>query len=271
MSDASNIVTKSQLKKDLEKLGLQAGDLLMLHVSVKAIGWIVGGPDVVLQAILEQLTDKGTLMMMVGWEDYPYELKNWPKDKQEAYWAECPAFDPSKSRANREFSILAEYLRTWPGDVYRSQHPTCNCVALGPKAAYLTQNHALQYGFGAASPFGKLYASKGKILNIGAPLDTLTILHFAEHICEVPNKKIDRYQMPILIDGKREWMKIEEFHTDDGIVDWEGEDYFKLIARAFIKDQSIPEKYIGGAKSYLFDSEALVDFAQIWMENHFKT
>ena len=45
----------------------------MLHASVKAIGWIVGGPDVVIQALLDVLGEEGTLMMYVGWEDSPWD------------------------------------------------------------------------------------------------------------------------------------------------------------------------------------------------------
>ena len=71
MADAQNVVTRAQLIQDLRGLGLEAGDVGMLHASVKAVGWVVGGPDVVLYAILEVLGEDGTLMMMVGWEDDP--------------------------------------------------------------------------------------------------------------------------------------------------------------------------------------------------------
>ena len=158
------IVTKSKLIKDLQALDLSLGDVAMLHISVKAIGWIVGGPDIVIEAILEVIGQKGTLMMMVGWEDYPYYIKTWPEEKQKAYLEECPAFDPDRSRANREFSIIAEYLRTWPGEKRRSIHPTCNCVAIGPQADFLTKEHALQYGFGENSPFARLCELNGKVL-----------------------------------------------------------------------------------------------------------
>lgn len=40
-------VTRSKLVGDLCELGLGAGDTVMLHASVRAIGWIVGRPDVV--------------------------------------------------------------------------------------------------------------------------------------------------------------------------------------------------------------------------------
>lgn len=60
------LVTKSCLVADLRGLGVHAGQSVMLHASVKAIGWVVGGPDVVLDALLEVLTPSGTLIMGVG-------------------------------------------------------------------------------------------------------------------------------------------------------------------------------------------------------------
>jgi aminoglycoside 3-N-acetyltransferase len=59
-------VTKSRLVADLRKLGTTAGDTLMLHASMKAIGWIVGGPDIVIRALLDVIGPEGTLMMYVG-------------------------------------------------------------------------------------------------------------------------------------------------------------------------------------------------------------
>ena len=59
------VITRSRLVSDLSKLGLASGDTVMLHASVKAVGWIVGGPDMVLRAILDVLGSTGTLMMYV--------------------------------------------------------------------------------------------------------------------------------------------------------------------------------------------------------------
>jgi aminoglycoside N3'-acetyltransferase len=86
------IVTRSQLVRNLGELGVSAGQTVMLHASVRNIGWIVGGPDVVLDAILAVLTPVGTLMMIASWEDNPYELEQWPRERQEAYLRECPSF-----------------------------------------------------------------------------------------------------------------------------------------------------------------------------------
>lgn len=59
-------VTRSQLLADLRVLGVQEGAMVMLHAAVGMIGWIVGGPRVVLDATIEALTPHGTLAMLTS-------------------------------------------------------------------------------------------------------------------------------------------------------------------------------------------------------------
>ena len=241
----------------------------MLHASVEAIGWVVGGPDTVLQVLIDLLADKGTLMMLAGWEDNPYHLPEWSKEKQKAYLEECPPFDPATSRTNRKWSILNEYLRTRPG-AQRSAHPEGSFVAIGLLARWITENHPLQYGYGPGSPLAKLCDASGKVLMLGAPLNTITLLHYAECLAEVPNKRVVNYRMPVLHGGKREWVDIEEYDTSRGIVDWRGEDYFAVIGREYLLSGRGASGKVGAAQSYLFDANDLVNFAVQWMEHAFK-
>jgi len=44
-----------------------------------------------------------------------------------------------------------------------------------------------------------------------AAAGNITLLHHAEHLANVPNKRIDRFRMPILQDGKRVWVEMEEY------------------------------------------------------------
>lgn len=103
------VVPKEQLEHDLRALGVAKGQAVRLHASVKAVGWVVGGPDTVLHALLNVLTPAGTLMMLASWEDNTYDLEHWPEAKREAYLASCPAFDPATSQADRrEMGVFAE-------------------------------------------------------------------------------------------------------------------------------------------------------------------
>lgn len=55
MIDVEKVVGRTRLRRDLEQLGVCPGDTVMLHESVKAVGWIAGGPDVLIQAVLDVL------------------------------------------------------------------------------------------------------------------------------------------------------------------------------------------------------------------------
>ena len=170
------VITRSRLVSDLSKLGIASGDTVMLHASVKAVGWIVGGPDMVLRAILDVLGSTGTLMMYVKCEEPLNEIDEWPEEWQKAYLEECPPFDPSRTRAFREWSILTEYLRTWPGACC-STHPEARMAAVGAKAKWITSDHPLQFGYGADSPsrscaiFGEKYSCLDRF-SIASPFST---------------------------------------------------------------------------------------------------
>jgi len=247
---------------------VEAGQVVMLHASVKAVGWIVGGPDVVLDALLDVLTPAGTLMMYVAWEDSPYPMNEWPPEKQQAYQAECPGFDPTTSRACREWGILTEYIRTRPG-ARRSENPEWSMVAIGEKAEWLTKDHPMQYGAGPGSPLHKLVDARGKVLLLGSPLNRVTLLHYAEHLARVPDKRIARYRLPVIRDGRREWVQFEELESSKGIVDWPQGDYFEAIMREFLATGKAREGKVGAAQSYLFDAAEVVEFGAGWMEREF--
>ena len=263
------LVTRSSLARDLASLGLKTGDLIMLHASVRAIGWVVGGPDTVIRAILDVIGPEGTLMMYAGWEEAPYLTIALEEGRGEAYLAECPAFDPERSRANRKWSILTEYLRTWPG-ARRSDHPEASVVAVGAKAAWLTKDHPLHYPYGPGSPFAKLCEAGGKVLLLGSPLNAVTVLHYAETIAEIPDKRIVRYRMPILREGMRVWVEIEDIDTGEGIVEGHSnEGYFAGIVQEYLASGKGRSGTVGAASSYLFDAAELVRFAVRWLERSF--
>ena len=262
------VITRSRLVSDLSKLGIASGDTLMLHASIKAVGWIVGGPDMVLRAILDVLGSTGTLMMYVKCEEPLNEIEDWPEEWQKAYLEECPPFDPSRTRAFREWSILTEYLRTWPG-ARCSAHPEARVAAVGARADWITSDHPLQFGYGADSPLEKLCEVRGKILLLGPLFDSLTILHYAEHIADVPNKRTERYRWPVLRGGKCEWIEFEQFDTSNGIVDWPDGSYFQSISKEYMALGRYAEGRVGATDSYLFDARDLADFAIAWMEEQF--
>ncbi len=267
--DLDRVVTRPQLARDLRALGVAPGEVLMVHESVKAIGWVAGGPDVVIDALLDAVGPTGTLMKYVGSEDGTYALAEWPAAVQAAYRDTIPGFDPATTRACRAWGILTEYLRTRPGAV-RSAHPEGSFAALGARAAELVADHPLQDGLGPGSPLDKLVAMGGKVLLVGCPLAHTTLVHLAEYRARLPEKRRVRYESPVMRGGERVWVAIEELDSSDGIVDWTGTDYFELIVRAFLDAGLGRSGRVGHAEAHLMGAAALVEFAARWMEENLR-
>lgn len=53
-------VTRSDLVRDLHAIGVEQGQVLMLHASLSSIGSVIGGADSVVLALQEVLGDQGT-------------------------------------------------------------------------------------------------------------------------------------------------------------------------------------------------------------------
>jgi aminoglycoside 3-N-acetyltransferase len=234
----------------------------MLHASMRAIGNIPGGPDQVHQAIMRVIQPGGSLMIYVGGEP-EYEAvgrnKLSPEEEQDLL-QNCPAFDPQTARARRDYGILAEFFRSWPG-VVCSRNPGARMAALGDKAAWLTGDQPLNYGYGPGSPLAKLCENQGKLLLLGSDLDQTTLLHYAEHLAPLDGKRIKRFKVPLLQKNQRVWQDIEEYDTSIGIKPWP-ERFFASIVEQFLKQQGLHPKKVGRADSYLLEAKSLVDFAQ---------
>ena len=55
--------TRASLAEDLTALGLRAGETVIVHSSLRAVGWVPGGRVAVVQSLLEVLGPAGTLVV----------------------------------------------------------------------------------------------------------------------------------------------------------------------------------------------------------------
>jgi len=227
----------------------------MVHAGVRAIGVVTGGAGVIVQALLDSIGPAGTLAAYVDYE--PFHA-----DDDEV---EVPVFDKRIARAARDHGILHEIIRTWP-DALRSDHPDAGVAAIGALAAWITADHPFQYGYGPGSPCEKILQARGRVLMMGAPLDTITLLHHAEHAARIPGKRTSRYRR--LMPGPQgpEWIWFEEFDTANPVHEKLPEDCFERIARAYLASGRGRRGTVGAADSYLFDGADLVRFGTAWIE-----
>ena len=250
----------------------------MAHAALRSVGPVVSGADAVIAAIRDAVGPQGTLMVYTDWEADMWGDQSWEIDEDRANLAltvirPIPAmrdhvlpFDPQASRAIRDNGALMELVRTLPG-ARRSGNPGASCAAIGPKAEWLTAEHSLDYGYGERSPFARLVDAGGKVLMLGATNDHMTLLHHAEHLADIPNKRVIRIESPFLVDGRTEWRWIEEFNTGVPVAEGLADDYFAKIVEDFLASGKGKRGTVGAAPSVLVEAREIVPFAVNWIES----
>jgi aminoglycoside 3-N-acetyltransferase len=265
-------ITRTQLIEQIEILGLQPGSVVMVHCSLSSLGYVVGGADTVVTAIFDLLGPAGTLVAMTGWEHDASGFDELPTALQDAYRRDPPAFDPEVSEAAREYGRLPERIRTWPG-ARHSFHPECRFSAIGAQAEWITKDQPWDHPYGPKSPLAKLVEADGYSLLLGAPLETLTVLHLAEELASVLDKKTVRYKAPIKTASGIEWREVEDIDTTHGAFPYErvvgDRDSFEVMAEEALAAGIGTRGRVGESQSHLFPAADLVRFGIAWIEKRF--
>lgn len=242
----------------------------MVHAAVSRIGSILGGPDALIGAIRDAVGPAGTICAYTDWDGNYEDLLDPGGAVPERWRGHIPPYDRQASRAIRDNGVFAEFLRTTPGAV-RSANPGASVAAIGARADWLVAGHAVDYGYGEASPFAKLAAAGGKVAMLGAPLDTMTILHHAEHLADIPGKRIKRVEVPFTSETGVQWRWCEEFDTAQAVVPaLDGEDYFTAIAEAFLAAGNGARGRVGAAPCVVVEAGPIVRFAVSWLERRIR-
>lgn len=252
---------------DLHALGVRAGDTLMVHASLRAIGPVAGSADAVLDALEQAIGRDGTLLMILGAEIEHDWVNQRPEAEREALLAEAPLFDPLTAPVFHEVGYLAEVFRRRAGTRV-TDNPSGRFGARGRLAAHLLAEAPWDDYYGPDSPLERLCACGGRVLRLGAGLDTTTVLHLAEYLADVPNKRRVQRHYRCFGEHGPEIRAVECLDDSDGIVAWDGEDYFALILRAYLAAGRARQGPVGNAQAELIDAKDLVTFGTEWMSEN---
>ena len=178
----ARLCTRQALEDGFRAAGVATGMVLVVHSSLKKIGWIPGGARSVVDALLTVLGPAGTLVMPAHtgensdpayWVNPPVPEDWWPVIRQT-----MPAYDPDRSPP-RGMGTVVDCFRNYPG-VRRSNHPACSFIALGPAAERILARHDMDSSLGERSPCGALYREDACVLLLGVDFDNCTVMHLAE-------------------------------------------------------------------------------------------
>lgn len=268
MSEATTIhpealpLTLAALTAQFSAGGLKAGQTVLLHSALSKLGWVVGGPNTVIEALLTVLGPTGTLMVPTHTTGNT-DPENWQNPPVPAHWwpvirANMPAFDPAKT-PTRQMGAIAELFRTYPG-VIRSEHPISSFAALGPNAEALIHNHHLKADLGEGSPLSHLYDLNGLVMLLGVGHGNNTSLHLAEYRAHYVSRQLVKEGTAMLVEGKRQWVVFDmlDLNSDD----------FEQIGAAYEAEIEYTPAQVGQAPMRLLHQRPMVDYGVKWMEQN---
>jgi aminoglycoside 3-N-acetyltransferase len=148
----------------------------------------------------------------------------------------------------------------------RSGNPGASVAAIGRESAFLTRDHPLDYGYGEGSPLAKFEAMGGRVLMVGAPWDTMTLLHLAEHRARIAGKRVIRFETPFAAAGGVAWRFQEEFDTSEPVADNLPADAFERIVSDFVAAGGGRRGQVGQAPALLVEAGEVVAFGIGWLE-----
>lgn len=230
--------SKGDVLFGLRKLGVKAGNVVLLHSSLFGVGPLEDGADTLFDALEEAVGPAGTLVL-------PACAYNTTRD-----YPQTP-FDPAQTPA-RDGQLPARFLKR-PG-VLRSRHPSHGLAAKGRRAAYLLDDNLPYAPYDIRGAFGKLYQLDAKVLVLGCGLAANSTLHALEDWLGLPSMQPDTFHY--LEQGKRHEIRYEKeprYHRDFYAL------HLSSYERLFREKGILREDFVGLARSFLMSARKMLD------------
>jgi len=156
------------LESRLGRMGLGAGDIVLIHSSFRSTNGFRASPRDVTEAVRRIVGPDGTIAMM----SMPYTTST------KEHLATGAVFDVRRTPS--AMGIITEIFRR--SGALRSLSPTHPILAVGPRAEELLAGHAdCPYPCGPDSPFEHMLELDAKVLFFDLPFVAFTFFHYIEH------------------------------------------------------------------------------------------
>jgi aminoglycoside 3-N-acetyltransferase len=263
-------VTEKELVRDLRGLGVERGQALLVHASLRSLGWVVGGAPTVVSALREAVGPDGHVVVPAGTEansqtsrEHHARIATLTPEEVDAFERNMPAFDSGSTPSG--MGAVSEALRTAEGAA-RSAHPQSSFAAIGPRADWLMAGHPLHSHLGPTSPLGKLAelaeltGQDAQVLMMGVGYWAFTGFHLAEYTYR-PDPPMRKYACVVTAaDGAPAWEYYEDVVLDDQEFDVIGQALERSLGQKVIKHGKV-----GRASCRLVPLQPAVQFARKWL------
>ena len=180
-TETTPLFNRETAAEDFRKLGLKAGDTVLVQSGFKNFKAIEGGPRALIEALLLALGPEGTLIMPTfNFSDF---------GEKKLY---------SKKNTRPQTGLLTEIFSEWEGHT-RVYHPIHGFALVGKRAQDWAKKIHNQSSFEDASLFGELYRTNAKIMLLGVSYRVgFSFFHYIEEMVGVP------YRTFVTLTGKVE-------------------------------------------------------------------
>ncbi len=177
----------TQLVTQLKDMGIQQGDTLLMHTSLRSLGDVRDRSATLLNAVLNVIGVEGTLMVPTFTASCADSTENMTDESERnALRMLTPSFNRKTSPSDVHLTgYFSEEVRNHAGSK-RSDHPIYSFASIGAQAEFLTQSTPLSYPLGSSGPLHKLHQLDGKVLLVGVDQTVNISLRLAEIWAKCP-------------------------------------------------------------------------------------
>lgn len=162
-------VRQDDILAGLREVGLSEGDVVLVHSSLSAFGYVEGGAGTVIDALLEAVGESGTVVVPTfTWGAF--------------HDADGVTLDLRNTSCKDEVGIIPETFRLRE-EAKRSTHICHSVAVIGPHTDDLMGGRS---SFGEGSTFHQLYDLDAWCLLLGVGFGSCTELHAVEEYMRVP-------------------------------------------------------------------------------------
>lgn len=186
------VTTKEAIVAGVRALGVEPGDVLLAHSSLSSLGYVPGGPEEVIEALQEVVTEQGTLILPT----LTYDRVNARKPRFDVRRTHCCVGEIPEAFRKRK-------------DVIRSLHPTHSLAGWGREARAILLGHENQTSPGGVdSPYHRIVQRHGKILFLGVTTACNTMLHCVEEWAGITESLAEEPEALVVVDANRKLIQV---------------------------------------------------------------
>ena len=241
------MLTKADILHQLEAFREAQGHIVSVHTSLKAIGEIDGGGEMLLSALISFFANDGGMLCIPThtWDTEVYDRR----------------------RADSCTGVLSMLAAAHPAAV-RTTHPSHSMAVFGRQAELFSRaDDTTNTPVHPRGCYGKLYEEDGFILLIGVGQEKNTFIHCVEEMLHVPGRLTkDMVERTVIHKDGRKEKRCLHWFDEETIPDVS--DFFGKFEQAFRHHGAIVDGYIGRAKVQLCRARKLKEVIELIYERN---